>query len=423
MQVVTATDKSGDQERLFGPSGFLELGGNVLVVDFGKVFLEDTVVGFLYEDGLLKNGNSPDTEDSQWRLIDDLEGCIFRGTDSRGVELVIPNSEYGGPTGKLRYNGCTYNVLNGRIATEDHQLVGEFEDTGKVVVRDHHTKVARRELDESATLNLYFDGVRSDGSAWRYEWARPLVRKDKSYGENEIIRYFQEFDKLSMTQKKYVVDSLNIWATSGILQVVRKSEGNAALGNVKHGAAGVTRVRSGMVDLDVEEFDRDIDLFKRFGSLAVVSTRVQPYVEVRINLVVSHEFGHQLQFCLSQALQNRVDELYIARLKRSVKMCPVPNTYEGGSEICRPEYVPNRMFVSGYAKASKFEYWAESVAAFSVPESRKLLKELDPAIHKILMEVVQHPETAFTPVLTEPILDLQASLRLGGELKEDLLTC
>lgn len=423
VQVVSAVGKSDDQERLVGPSGFLELGGNVLVVDFGKVFLEDTVVGFLYEDGLLKNGSSPDSEDSQWRLIDDLEGCVFRGIDSAGLELVIPSSEYGGPTGKLVYNGQSYNVLNGRIATEEHTLVGEFHDTGLVTVRDRHTKVARRELDETAILNLTFDGVRSDGSAWKYEYSRPLSRKDKSYAENEIIRYFQDFDRLSVHQKKYVIDSLNIWSASGILQVVRKSEGNAALGNVKHGAAGVTRVRSGMVDLDLEEFDRDIDLFKRFGALAVVSTRVQPYVEVRINLVVSHEFGHQLQFCLSQALQDRVAELYAARLKRSVKMCPTPAGYEGGSEILRPEYVPNRMFVSGYAKASKFEYWAESVAAFSVPEGRRLLRELDPAIHKMLTEIVKHPESAFTPILTEPLLDLQSSLRLGGELKEDLLNC
>ena len=113
----------------------------------------------------------------------------------------------------------------------------------------------------------------------------------------------------------------------------------------------------------------------------------------------------------------------MARLKRSVKMCPTPNGYEGGSELLRPEYVPNRMFVSGYAKASKFEYWAESVAAFSVPEGRRLLRELDPGIHKILTEIVFHPETAFTAVLSESILDLQASLRTGGEFKEDLLNC
>ena len=97
------------------------------------------------------------------------------------------------------------------------------------------------------------------------------------------------------------LDSLGIWAKSGLLQVVRKSEGNCAMGNVKHGAAGVTRVRTGMVDLDAAEFDRDIDLFKRFGALASVSSPFPPHVEVRVNLVVSHEFGHQLQFCLSQA--------------------------------------------------------------------------------------------------------------------------
>lgn len=401
-----------DSSQVSGPSGFMELGGNALVVDFGNVFLADTVVGFLYEDGLLKS-SSPDGGESQWRLIDDLEGCVFRGIDSRGIELVIA-AGHGGPSGRLLYNGVQYNVLNGRIATEDHLLVGEIDDQGKVSVRDHRTKIARRSLDENATLNLYFEGAKSNGKPWKYEFSRPLSRKEKPYFENEIIRYFQDWDKVNLNQKKYVLDSLEIWAKSGILQVVRKSEGNAALGNVKHGSAGVTRVRTGMVDLDAEEFERDNDLHKRFGPLAVVSTKVPPYVEVRINLVVSHEFGHQLHFCLSQSTQNRIEEFYQSRIKRSVKLCPPPPNYDGGSELLRPEYVPNRMFISGYAKASVYEYFAESVAAFSVPDSRRVLKEMDPGMHKLLTDVIYQPETGITGTLCEQVLDLQSSLRMGG---------
>ena len=80
----------------------------------------------------------------------------------------------------------------------------------------------------------------------------------------KMIRYFRDYDKLQIQQKKYVLDSLNIWASSGLLQIVRKSEGDCMLGNIKHGAAGVTGVKSGYVTLDKEEFDKEILLFKKF---------------------------------------------------------------------------------------------------------------------------------------------------------------
>ncbi len=384
--------------------------------------MDGTAVGYLYEDGYLKNPGTESSDMVQWRLIDEVENCVFRGIDSSGIELTLPTSEFGGPTGNLEFNNLKFTVINGRITTADHRMVGEFDDSGTVVVRDRKTKAARRKLDEHNSLSVYFEGVKSNGNKWKHEFYRPLYRKDKPYYENEIIRYFQDYDKLSMQQKKYVLDSLHIWSSSGLLQVVRKSEGNAALGNVKHGAAGVTRVRSGMVDLDAEEFERDIDLFKRFGALAVVSTRHPPHVEVRVNLVVSHEFGHQLQFCLSQATVDRIDELYQARLKRSHKVQPPPPSYDGAGELCRPENLPHRLFISGYSKSSKEEYWAECVAAFSVPESRTILRQMDPGICKILTEVIYNSEATFSHVLSEQLLDLQTALRVGGEFNEDLLS-
>lgn len=420
LQAEWVADKSEESGR-FGPSGFMELGGNSLVVDSGDIYMSETAVGYLYEDGHIINiaGQSEESE----RTIDDLEGCTFRGVDSRGLELTLVSSEPVGPTGTLFYNQRELKVINGRISTFDHELVGEMTDEGKIAVRDHYTKSPRRELDEAMQMAMYFEGVKSNGTKLRFDFIKPLYRRDKSYGENELIRYFQDFDRLGVQQKKYVWDSMNIWCTSGILQVVRKSEGNAALGNVKHGAAGVTRVRTGMVDLDLEEFDRDIDLFKRFGTLAVIGTRFDPYVEVRVNLVVSHEFGHQLQFCLSQACQERIAELYRARLANSLRNHPAPRGYEGNSELVRQEAVLSRNFISGYARSSKEEYWAESVAAYSIAESRKTLQELDPGICQILKEIILHPEEHFSPVLVESLLDLQASLRMGNAFPEDLLSC
>ena len=41
-----------------------------------------------------------------------------------------------------------------------------------------------------------------------------------------------------------------------------------------------------------------------------VSKNSKGYLEVRLNLVVSHEFGHQVDFVLTPAVQNQVLELY-----------------------------------------------------------------------------------------------------------------
>lgn len=423
MQAETIVGKFGDKDESFGPSGFLELGGNTLVVDFGNILMSDTVVGFLFEDGHLKIMGASQKDSQELRVIDDLEACVFRGIDSRGLDLVLPLTQEGGPTGDLYYNEIQYLVINGRVSTAEHELVGIMDDNLNLAVRDHYTRTPFRRVDENNMLSFYFDGVTSAGKAIKKDFLKPLYRRDKPYFENEIIRYFQDFDKLGVQQKKYVLDSLGIWAKSGLLQVVRKSEGNCAMGNVKHGAAGVTRVRTGMVDLDAAEFDRDIDLFKRFGALASVSSPFPPHVEVRVNLVVSHEFGHQLQFCLSQASQDRIAELYQGRLTRSRRTNPAPHGYEGRSELLRPENVMSRLFISGYSATSKEEYWAEAVAAFSVPESRKILNDMDPAICQILTEILYHPEQHLSAVLVEPILDLQASLRAGKALPEDLLTC
>lgn len=415
-----ATQSSVEPNKLQGPSGFIEMHGHMLVVDYGQVYMEGNAVGFLFEDGYLKSLAAALGKNEQIKPIEEIHGCVFRGIDCNGLELELPGAELG-PSGKLTYNGITLNVIHGRIATADHRLLGEFDDEGNVYIRDGLNKVARRKLDENTQLTTIFEGKKSNGEPFTHEFVRPLYRKDKTYADNEIIRYFGDFDKLKTAQKKYVIESMNLWASSGILQVVRKSEGNCMLGNVKHGAAGVTGVRTGYVTLDSEEFEKEITLFGRFGASAVVSTRVKPYLEVRINLVVAHEFGHQLEFCLSQATQEKIQSLYDKRVKLCDAKHPRPAEYEGLSELLTPQQVPDRLFISGYGRSSWHEYWAECVAAFSVKESREYLRKLDPPIYEILAEIITKPEVVMRRVFHDTILDLQSSLRVGGELRGNIL--
>ncbi len=290
-------------------------------------------------------------------------------------------------------------------------------------MRDKNGEAGRLKLDNHTLLNFTFQGKTSTGETCQHQFSRPLYRPDKSYTDNEIIRYFDRFDSLNSLQKKYVLETMSLWSASGLLQVVRKSEGDASLGNVKHGATGVTRIRTGNVTLDKEEFEREISFYKQFGPSMKASKNAKgDLVEVRLNLVMAHEFGHQVDFVMATSVRERIAEAYEKKYKSCEKLHPLPPSYERRSEFLRIDQLDQRHFISGYAMQSVEEYWAECLAAFSVKETRAQLKILDPVTHQILSDLVLHPGTVLSRVLHETILALQASLRLGGEFTEDILS-
>jgi hypothetical protein len=234
------------------------------------------------------------------------------------------------------------------------------------------------------------------------------------------MRYFDGFDALNALQKKYILETMALWSACGILQVVRKSEGDASLGNVKHGATGVTRIRTGNVSLDKEEFEREVNFYKKYGPIMNVSKNNKGQLEVRLNLVVSHEFGHQVDFVLTAAVQEQVLELYERRKRSCDKLHPMSDR-DSHTELLMPQQLEQRHFISGYAKASAHEYWAESLAAFSLKETRAYLKEIDPSMYEIMVKLIKDPTSVFSRVLHETIIALQASLRFGGEFTDEIL--
>jgi hypothetical protein len=213
-----------------------------------------------------------------------------------------------------------------------------------------------------------------------------------------------------------------MWASSGVLQIVRKSEGDASFGNVQHGITGATRIRTGKVTIDKEEFEREVNYYKQHGAMMTVPKNLKDYLEVRLNLVMSHEFGHQVDFVLSSAVQEQIVELYEKRKKSCDKLHVLPANYESQSELLLPPQFEKRHFISGYAKSSAYEYWAESLAAFSIIQTRVHLKEFDPAIYEILKTLVLSPTKIISRVFHETITTLQASLKLGGELTDEILS-
>lgn len=402
-----------------GPSGFLEFGQNLLVVDYGKIYQDGAPVGFLHEDGLIQGTAEPLGIWQGLKTIEELPGCKFRGIDNHGFQLELPGNS-SGPTGGLTYNKVSLNVIFGRIATHDHRLVGLMDDDGSIQFRDSRFPGVLRKMDEASQLGTTFKGIKSNGQPWQFEYNRPLHRPDKAYWENEIARYFEDIDRVTGPQKKYVYETMKLFASTGLLQVVRKKEGSAGLGNVKHGASGATGVRSGKVNLDREEFEKEVVYYKQYGATMVVP-RVKPFTEVRINLVVAHEFGHQLEFCLSQVASNLISDTYQKRRIQCDQMHPLPQEYDGGAELVKPNQLEERVFISGYARSSMNEYWAESVAAFAVKSSRDLLKDVDPEIYELLSGIINQPEKMLNLNLHDPILTLQTSLRVGQEMPENPL--
>src|SRR5271155_5831412 len=106
------------------PSGFIEYAGQMLVVDYGHVYDDGVPVGFLFEDGFLKDTCGLLGIHEGLRPIDELHECIFHGISSSGAQLTLPNG-FTGPSGTLKFNGRTLNVINGRLSTPEHKLVGQ----------------------------------------------------------------------------------------------------------------------------------------------------------------------------------------------------------------------------------------------------------------------------------------------------------
>ncbi len=405
-----------------GPSGFIQIGETeFIIVDYGQVIKDGLVIGKIYDDGFMQvKGNTIGNHRNNF-FIDLISNLSFRGQDSFGLSLELPE-KIKAPSGDLYYDGKLFKVVNGRICSSEHNYLGIFDDLGDIYLRCPKSRRNSVKLDENSLLNFKFTGQHHDGEKFNYDYTKTLNRPNRSYIENEIIRYFEDYDSLTSIQKKYVNENLTLWAACGILQTVRKSEGNCAFGDIRHGASGVTGVRTGNVTLDKGEFETEIKLFFHEGPLCnlMVLSNLN-HIETRVNMVVSHEFGHQLEFVLNQKAQNRIAELYKTRFEKSQKLFPYPSGYDGRSEIITRNQFQDRIFYSGYSKQSSEEFFAESIAAFSVEKTRLDLKTFDFELYSLIEQIVTDSSQMLRSVLSDSINDLQLSLSIADIYKENLI--
>ena len=80
-----------------GPTGFLTDGQDTLVVQDGLVFKDTAVIGTLFEDGYLQSTESSLDNSAALTTIDAISPWKFRGIDSQGLELILPEEKAAQP--------------------------------------------------------------------------------------------------------------------------------------------------------------------------------------------------------------------------------------------------------------------------------------------------------------------------------------
>jgi len=71
----------------------------------------------------------------------------------------------------------------------DHKYLAQIADNGEIYVRDKNGESGLLKLEGSALLNFSFEGKSSTGENCAHQFQRPLYRGDRSYKDNEIMRY------------------------------------------------------------------------------------------------------------------------------------------------------------------------------------------------------------------------------------------
>ncbi len=249
--------------------------------------------------------------------------------------------------------------------------------------------------------------------------SKTTVTPGEAVGIEVILsNYLLGYDDLNPNQKRYVLESLQLWYSCGLLRLAYKLEGGAKFGKLKYGAICSASVRSGIVTIDLLELEKEVESYERYGPLKLMPSTVAGYYEVMLNLSVSHGFAQQIRFCLSQDAQDHIQKLFESRLTQCDTLHPLPEVARRSSELVR-DAQDQRCFISGWARQSWHHYWAESMAAYSVKECREKLRNLDLEIYDVISELIFHPEKLLSPRIIETLEAIQRELREANQFSLD----
>lgn len=225
---------------------------------------------------------------------------------------------------------------------------------------------------------------------------------------DDIKEYFCDFSGLSEFAQNYLIDSLKLWAVSGLLHIVCMKHNRASIAEQPDDNEG----SPSLVTVSRSEFNSSAALYAQFGPLGVFNQKSSDEVEVRLNLPVAHRFAHQLRAELTGDHWNDVMQLYHRRLSRCAQLHEhiPPNSKQ--PEHLSDAQVANRCFVTAKARTSPAEYWAESVGAFSTKPGRRALRDVDPDMYALMLKVVSQPERVLNPNSIEELHRFQSRMGL-----------
>jgi hypothetical protein len=115
-------------------------------------------------------------------------------------------------------------------------------------------------------------------------------------------------------------------------------------------------------------------------------------LEVRFNVELTRLFAGQLLLLVSEEFLTDLE----TRFRNRLLQCSTDITVNM-SELVDEKNINTRSFITGRARRSAHEYWAESVAAFSLKKSREELQWLDCDMHACILDFVRHPESYLSP--------------------------
>jgi hypothetical protein len=123
-------------------------------------------------------------------------------------------------------------------------------------------------------------------------------------------------------------------------------------------------------------------LFEQYGPLTRLS-RPNNFVEVRIVLLIAYEFAIALYPLIPQRIKDQVTDIYDAAFARC------NHSFNDAEFLWKDEDIHARHFISGHARRSSVEFFAECIAAYSVEKSRAALLEIHPDMHALIQKLTE----------------------------------
>jgi hypothetical protein len=227
--------------------------------------------------------------------------------------------------------------------------------------------------------------------------------------------YFEGFDDISIESQEFLSKSVEFFERCGFIEFLLK-QGLKARFEGLNGAS--FRMKDKVAVFDPDELDRELKFSKKFGAMMAVPGKPSPLLDIRLNLVIGHGLAHQILPLLKSDFRERIAALYAEKTQSCNHSSGESNK---NVELLKPQEMPERHFVSSWARTDLAQYWAESFACFGRKDSKSMLEKIDAAMYSALREFFLHPENYMCSSCASSILEIRSANAISAETVNELL--